>query len=139
MTTPASGWPRSSRTVPRSSACATEAIWVMRGRRAAAGASCANAANGHTMPAMNTSTAAGRLVKRRVIVLHLKPLRGRDREIDVLRHRLARRLVRDLDFQPVVSRREAQEGHLKCARYRAAVGQEIRRKRLPVHLLRLSL
>src|SRR6266545_1782955 len=64
---------------------------------------------GPTSPATNTSTASGR-------TLTSYALRRRHAEIDVLRNRLAGRLIRNLDFEPVVARGETDERHFEEVR-----------------------
>src|SRR6266550_6124890 len=64
---------------------------------------------GPASPATNTSTASGR-------TLTSYALGCRHGEIDVLGDHLARRLIRNLDFQPVVARREADERHFEEVR-----------------------
>src|SRR5580765_3918401 len=64
---------------------------------------------GPTSPATNTSTASGRTFTSYA-------LRRRHGENDVLRNHLAGRLIRNLDFEPVVARRETDERHFEEVR-----------------------
>ena len=105
ITAPGSGCARSSTTTPRNSAGVTDASWRMAGGRET-GAPCAKDVAGLLNPATITSTASGR-------TLTSYALRRHHREIDALGDRLARRLVGNLDFQPVIAGCETDERHLE--------------------------
>src|SRR5262245_6426052 len=105
ITAPGSGCARSSTTTPRNSAGVTDASWRTTGEPET-GAPCAKDVAGLLSPATITSTASGR-------TLTSYALRRQDREIDVLGHRLARWLVGNLDFEPVIAGRETDKRHLE--------------------------
>src|SRR5262245_1315621 len=127
MTAPASGCARSSTTTPRNSAGVTDASWRTVGVTEAS-APCAKDVAGLLSPATITSTANGR-------TLTSYALRRHHREIDALGDRLARRLVGNLDFQPVITGGETDERHFEEIRDACRDGIWT----LAVHRLRLSL
>src|SRR5688572_31455726 len=102
---PATGLPRSSRTLPRIAPCDTDAMCVI-GR---GGATLCALAAGARQRSTRTPTAADEhamllmVCSGRPLALGLQPraLRRADRKVHVPRQCLVRDLVGDLDFEPV--------------------------------------